>query len=58
MTHKERMLMAIRGEMPDMLPYTPRYDLWYNSNSYRGSLPEKYRDMTPNEIGRSTGCRV
>ena len=34
MTHKERILKAMRGETPDMLPYTPRFDLWYNSNSY------------------------
>lgn len=35
MTHKDRMLMAARGEMPDMVPYAPRFDLWYNSNAYR-----------------------
>ena len=40
MTHKERMLMAARGEMPDMLPYAPRFDLWYNANDYRNTLPE------------------
>ena len=27
MTHKERVLMAARGEMPDALPYVPRFDL-------------------------------
>jgi corrinoid protein of di/trimethylamine methyltransferase len=55
MTHKHRMLMAARGEMPDMLPYVPRFDLWYNSNLYRNTLPEKYEGMTPDEIARSEG---
>jgi hypothetical protein len=42
MTHKERMLRAIRGEQADWLPWTPRIDLWYNANSSRGTLPSKY----------------
>jgi len=34
MTKKERILMTMRGETPDVMPYTSRFDLWYNSNSY------------------------
>ena len=34
MTKKERILMTMRGETPDVMPYTPRFDLWYNANSY------------------------
>jgi len=55
MTNKERMLMAVRGEMPDVLPYAPRYDLWYNANRYLGTLPPKHRDRTANEIARAEG---
>lgn len=55
MTHKKRMLMAARGEMPDMLPYAPRFDLWYNANSYMGTLPERHRRRTPDEIARAEG---
>jgi corrinoid protein of di/trimethylamine methyltransferase len=55
MTNKQRMLMAIRGEMPDVLPYAPRYDLWYNANSYMGTLPAKHRGRTANEIARAEG---
>ena len=55
MTHKERMLMAVRGEMPDVLPYAPRYDLWYNANSYMGTLPPQHRGRTANEIARAEG---
>ncbi len=43
MTHKERILKAARGEMPDMLPYIPRIDLWYSANSRAGTLPEQHQ---------------
>lgn len=55
MTHKQRFLMAARGELPDTLPYVPRIDLWYNANSAAGTLPEKYRGMSQDDISRSEG---
>lgn len=55
MTHKERMLMAVRGELPDVLPYAPRFDLWYSANSYMGTLPPQHRGRTPDEIARAEG---
>ena len=55
MTKKERILMAMRGETPDVLPYTPRFDLWYNANSYRGTLPERHRGRSADEIARAEG---
>jgi corrinoid protein of di/trimethylamine methyltransferase len=55
MTKKERILMAMRGEAPDMLPYTPRFDLWYNANSYRGTLPKRHQGRTHDEIARAEG---
>ncbi len=58
MTHKERMLMAIRGEMPDILPYVPRFDLWYNANSYTGTLPQQHRGRTADEIARAEGWAI
>ncbi len=42
MTHRERMLRAARGQRADFLPWAPRIDLWYNSNSRRGTLPSRY----------------
>ena len=38
-----------------MLPYTPRFDLWYNSNSYRGTLPKRHQGRTQDEIARAEG---
>ena len=55
MTHKERMLMAARGELPEVLPYAPRFDLWYNANSYTGTLPKQHRGRTADEIARAEG---
>jgi corrinoid protein of di/trimethylamine methyltransferase len=55
MTKKERILMAMRGQTPDMLPFTPRFDLWYNSNAYRGTLPERHQGRSQDEIARAEG---
>jgi len=55
MTHKQRILMAARGEMPDLLPYVPRFDLWYNANSRGKTLPWEHRDRTADEIARAEG---
>jgi corrinoid protein of di/trimethylamine methyltransferase len=55
MTHKERILKAARGEMPDVLPYIPRIDLWYAANSRAGTLPQEHRGRTAYEISRAEG---
>jgi methylmalonyl-CoA mutase cobalamin-binding domain/chain len=55
MTHKERMLMAVRGELPEVLPYVPRFDLWYNANSWTGTLPRQHQGRTADEIARAEG---
>lgn len=54
-THKERMLMAANGEMPDVLPYAPRIDLWYNANSVSGTLPKRHKGRSMDEISRAEG---
>ena len=55
MTHKERVLMAIRGEMPDRIPFAPRLDLWHSANRSTGTLPERYRDASADDIARAEG---
>jgi corrinoid protein of di/trimethylamine methyltransferase len=55
MTHRERILRAIRGEWPDRLPFAPRLDLWYSANLQSGTLPEEYKNRTPDEIARAQG---
>ncbi|MHB8907645.1 MAG: cobalamin-dependent protein [Syntrophales bacterium] len=55
MTHKERILKAIRGEVADRLPYVPRLDLWHNANALAQTLPERHRGKGPDEICRAEG---
>ncbi|MEW6265586.1 MAG: cobalamin-dependent protein [Thermodesulfobacteriota bacterium] len=55
MTPKQKIFMAARGEMPEVLPYVPRIDLWYNANSLNGTLPEQHRGRTQDEIARAQG---
>lgn len=58
MSQKERIFSAINGDMPDRLPYAPRIDLWYNANSARGTLPDKYKGMSVDDIARSEGWAI
>jgi len=54
-TDRSRVLAALRGEAVDRLPYVPRLDLWYLSNSTRGTLPPKYAGFAQNDIARAEG---
>lgn len=54
-SHRQRILMAARGELPDRLPYAPRIDVWYNAHSLAGTLPERHKGRTPDEIARAEG---
>jgi corrinoid protein of di/trimethylamine methyltransferase len=55
MTSKQRILKAARGDLPDLLPYVPRLDLWYNANSRAHTLPERHRGRGADEICRAEG---
>jgi len=55
MTHKERMMAAIKGEMPDVIPYAPRLDLWHAAHSAADTLPVKYKNSSVDEICRAEG---
>jgi corrinoid protein of di/trimethylamine methyltransferase len=55
-TNKQRMLMAMRGENPDVIPFAPRLDLWFNTNKAGGTLPGRYRNAQHHfDIARSEG---
>jgi methanogenic corrinoid protein MtbC1/uroporphyrinogen-III decarboxylase len=55
MTHKQRILRAMRGEMVDVIPFVPRLDLWWLSNLTKGTLPKKYEGKMPDDISRMEG---
>lgn len=54
-THRERMLMTMRGKMTDRIPFVPRLDLWWIANSLGGTLPEGHKGPKPDDIG-ADGC--
>lgn len=55
LTHRERILKVARGETVDTIPWVPRIDLWHNANELAGTLPEKYKGLTVEEIHRKEG---
>ena len=59
MTNKQRMMATIRGELPDVIPFAPRIDLWFGANKRRGTLPAPYKDCEhPDEISRDQGWAI
>ncbi len=55
MTHKERILAACRGEVPDCIPWIPRLDLWYNAHRRAGTLPKGFEGATLRQITDGLG---
>ncbi|MBI5580403.1 MAG: cobalamin B12-binding domain-containing protein [Deltaproteobacteria bacterium] len=55
MNHRQRLLTAVLGDMPDHIPYAPRIDLWYNANSLNGTLPQRHQGRTRDQIALSEG---
>ena len=54
-TQRERILSVIQGETVDRIPYVPRFDLWYNANKRAGTLPERHRHRSEDEIALAEG---
>ena len=50
MTHRERFMAVLRGELPDRLPFVPRYELWYRAHSTQGTLPPKYAGKSREDV--------
>lgn len=60
MTHRARMLAAIRGEPTDLIPWAPRMDLWAIGQRATGTAPAHLAGLAPVEIAEAlgVGCRV
>jgi len=56
MTFKQAVLAAFRGEDPKQVVWQPRIENWYDVNKRKGTLPEKYRDMTLLDIYDDLNC--
>ena len=55
MTHKQRILAACSGQIPDRIPWIPRLDLWYNAHSRAGTLPHPFQKASLREITNALG---
>ena len=60
MTHRERILAAMRGQPTDQLPWAPRMDLWCIALRARNALPPQFADMNTADIARAldVGCHT
>jgi uroporphyrinogen-III decarboxylase len=58
MTHKQRILAAVRGEKVDKLPFGARIDLWYNYHSWHDTLPSIYRGCSMPAILHTLGAGI
>lgn len=52
MTHRERLLAVLEGQLPDRLPWFPRLEMWYGAHHPAGTLPEKYQGWDVRSIYR------
>lgn len=55
MTNRERLLNIISGKKPDMIPWIPRLQIWYNFHKNSGTLPDKYKNWSLKDIERDMG---
>ncbi|MBT3274580.1 MAG: hypothetical protein HN368_15595 [Spirochaetales bacterium] len=56
MTHRERFMAVIKGEVPDRLPWTPRLELWYRARTIQDTLPPKYSGKSLTQIREMLNC--
>jgi uroporphyrinogen-III decarboxylase len=54
-THKQRIMAAIKKQPVDKLPSGVRIDQWYNYHSTRDTLPDKYKGRSMLDINRDLG---
>lgn len=55
MTHRERIFAAIRGEVPDRLPWVPRLEFWHRARLRGGTLPSELQSLTLTQITERLG---
>lgn len=55
MNHREQVLAAIRGEVPDRIPWVPRLEFWYRARLRRGDMPAGLRGLSLQEVADRLG---
>ena len=51
----DRVKAVLQKKKPDRLPFIDRMEIWYKSKCQDGTLPEKFKGMSLNEIHRAIG---
>ncbi len=52
---RQRALAVLQNEMPPRLPFITRLEAWYKSQIRAGTLPERFRGLTLNQIHAAVG---
>jgi len=55
LTMHDRVKAVLQKKKPDRLPFIDRMEIWYKSKCQDGTLPEKFKGMSLNEIHRAIG---
>ncbi len=55
MSDRERVLAAIRGEVPDRIPWVPRLEFWYRARQRRGDMPAGLLGLSLREVTERLG---
>ena len=58
MSIRSDAVKALRGEMPDRIPFIARMDLWYNYHKNLGTLPAPYRNASLWDLQRDLGIGI
>jgi hypothetical protein len=54
-TLRDRVVATLKGEKPDCLPFIDRLEIWYESHTRAGTLPEEFSGMSLTEVHRVVG---
>jgi len=52
---RDRVAAVLGEKQPDRHPFIDRMEIWYKGKCRQGSLPEKFKGMSLNEIHRAVG---
>jgi len=51
----DRMTAVLQGCKPDRHPFVTRLETWYKSHQRSGTLPERFKELSLNEVHRAVG---
>lgn len=55
LTMKDRAIAVLEGEKPNRMPFIDRLEIWYGSKRLDDSLPERFRDMSLEDVYKAVG---